>query len=344
MDPPGYVMAKQVVYPASNADNAWGDKPSTISDWLDAVAEAVEPLLSSTPQHDTTVVINDYGIFGSTIGLAWVGTVCTSYSNNRYRYSVNTGGESSLPTGRGWSAVMRWDTTWHSTTIARSRVARIAVSWEHTSIPMETRVTPKVLGATRRFGTPGRTEAAVFLRSVDYAACHTRTLSSRTRSRTPRRRRHHLLHPPLHPLPPRIRPGMSRLRRRKSRFYLRPPPWARGWRSAPVTDGTTKYVQTVIGVGGVTVSFFTTATRSAFLLAVIEYLNLEGRPVRFPSSPCRPRLLRVSPSVAIIVGRRDDQVNAATDTEEAALITALAPAKGPQLTSALQTELPQINA
>ena len=339
MDPPGYVIAKQVVYPASNADNAWGAKPSTIGDWLDAVAEDVEPLLSSTPQYDTTVVINDYGMYGSTIGLAWVGTVCTTYSNNRYRYSVNTGGESSLAY---WSQLIGHEVGHnlgfnHDSSKPGCEDSGIMGAYINTDGNARY---SEGTGCDAEIWNTGTYRSGGILRSVDYdCLSHTNTEFTDALSNTPT-----TTPPPSPPPAPPHPPGYVAPPPPQITVLPSPPPPLGTDGGNPVTDGTTKYVQTVIGVGGVTVSFFTTATRSAFLLAVIEYLNLEGRPgsvslVSIAESSRRRRRLLQSSSVDVTI-----KVNAATDTEETALVTALAPAKGPQLTSALQTELPQINS
>ena len=350
MDPKGYVIAKQVIYPASNAANAWGAKPASIEDWLDTVATDVQPLLASTPQFDTTVVMNDYGIYGSTIGLAWVGTVCQPYQNNRYRYSVNTGGEASLAY---WSQLIGHEVG-HNLAFghdgSKPGCNDNGIMGAYINTAGNARYAEGD-GCDAEIWNTGTYRYGGILREVDYDCLSyantefTDALSSAPTALPPSPSPPPPSPTPPPPLPPGQvgNPSPPPSPPPPQITVLPPPPAPLGSNGGnPVTDGTTKYIQTVINVGGVTVSYFTTATRNAFLFAVVEYLNLQARPgsvslVSITTTSRRRRRLLQSSAVDVTI-----KVNPASDEEETTVIAALAPAQSPRLTSALQTELPQI--
>ena len=342
MDPAGYVIAKQVVYVGSGAENAWGAKPATIEDWLDAVATDVQPLLASTPQFDTTVVMNDYGIYGSTIGLAWVGTVCTSYQNNRYRYSVNTGGAASLAY---WSQLIGHEVG-HNLGFghdgSKPGCNDNGIMGPYINTDGNARYSEGD-GCDSNIWNTGTYRYDGILREVDYdCLSYANTEFTDAFSTVPTTVPPSPSPPP--PSPPLPPGGVGNPSPPPPQITVLPPPPAPLGSNGgnPVTDGTTKYIQTVISVGGVTVSYFTTATRNAFLLAIVEYLNLKARPgsvslVSITTTSRRRRRLLQSSAVDVTI-----KVNVASDEEETSVIAALAPAQSSRLTSALQTDLPEI--
>ena len=89
MNPSGSVIIKEIIMTTSL--NAWGNRPATINLWLERAGTKVPAKISPSTQYDVVAVVNNYGDWSYTIGLAWVNTVCETFNNPYYRFSVNSG-------------------------------------------------------------------------------------------------------------------------------------------------------------------------------------------------------------------------------------------------------------